>query len=77
MIESLKVPSCVINFNILSSSSKTLQFVILSGTKGLKINSTKNLSGENYVEGINHEATLARKSTSMFNARGTNIILKA
>jgi len=49
---------------------------MLSGTKGLKINSIEKFLGEKFVEGINLEATLAKRLDSTFNAHGTKIISK-
>ena len=56
---------------------KTLQLVILLGTDGLKINSIENLSGLNYSDGINFDATLANKYSLAFCILGTEEILKA
>ena len=43
------------------SSLNILQFVMLSGIEGLKINSIENLSGLKSFEGMSLEATLAKR----------------
>ena len=53
-------------FTISGLSLNTLQFVMLSGTNGLKINSIENLSGIKSSEGMSLEATLAKRSALAF-----------
>ena len=64
-------------FTISGSSLNTLQFVMLSGMDGLKINSIENLSGLNCSEGISLEATLAKRSALAFWSLGIEEILNA
>ena len=53
-------------FTISGSSLNTLQFVMLSGMDGLKINSIENISGLKSSKGISLEATLAKRSALAF-----------
>ena len=64
-------------FTISGSSLNTLQFVMLSGMDGLKINSIENLSGLKSSKGISLEATLAKRSALAFWSLGIEEILNA
>ena len=64
-------------FTISRSSLNTLQFVMLSGMDGLKINSIENLSGLKSLEGMSLEAMLAKRSALAFWSLGIEEILNA
>jgi hypothetical protein len=64
-------------FIISTSSLKTLQLVMLLGTKRLKINSSENLSREKYSGGVSLEATFANKFALEFCILDIETILNA